>query len=94
MEIRIVKIFRGKLNIKKLFLIGAATGFVNGLLGAAASSIFKAKIIDLPLTVNVAIGEPLGGIIGAYFLNKISIPLLRKIFGVIMIIASLRMWVQ
>lgn len=140
MEIRIVKIFRGKLiakrgqgdrmsKSKKLFLIGIVTGFINGLLGAGGGTLIvpalvfllgiedhkahataisiilpltvissfiylQNKIIDLPLTVNVAIGETVGGIIGAYFLNKISIPLLRKIFGIIMIAAAFRMWIQ
>ena len=52
------------------------------------------KIIDIPLTINIAIGSTTGGIIGAYFLNKLSIPLLRKIFGIIMLIASVRMWIS
>ncbi|CAK9331540.1 sulfite exporter TauE/SafE family protein [Thermoanaerobacter kivui] len=52
------------------------------------------KIIDIPLTINVAVGSTIGGIIGAYFLNKLSIPILRKIFGIIMIVASVRMLVS
>ncbi|HHW56100.1 MAG TPA: sulfite exporter TauE/SafE family protein [Clostridia bacterium] len=51
------------------------------------------KVVNIPLTINIAIGSTLGGIIGAYFLNKLSIPLLRKIFGIILIIAAIRMWI-
>ena len=52
------------------------------------------RITDIPITINIAIGSTIGGFIGAYFLNKISIPLLRKIFGIIMLIASVRMWIS
>ncbi|SNX52667.1 hypothetical protein SAMN05660242_0084 [Thermoanaerobacterium sp. RBIITD] len=52
----------------------------------------KNGIVDIPLTLNVTIGSVIGGYIGALLLNKVPIKILRKLFGIIMIIASIRMW--
>lgn len=52
----------------------------------------KNGIVDIPLTLNVTIGSVIGGYIGALLLNKVPIKILRKLFGIIMIIASIRIW--
>jgi uncharacterized membrane protein YfcA len=48
-------------------------------------------IYDLNITYKVAIGSIVGGILGAKLLNKCSGKKLRLIFGVFMILASIRM---
>lgn len=53
----------------------------------------KNGIVDIPITLNVAIGSFCGGYIGARILNMVPIYILRKIFGIIMIIAAIRMWI-
>lgn len=52
---------------------------------------FGHSVVDLRLTLKVATGAVLGGIIGSMLLNKLPVNLLRKIFGVFMIIAAIRM---
>lgn len=49
-------------------------------------------ITDWPLTIKVGTGSIIGGYIGASILNKIKPSLLKKIFGLFMIAASVRMW--
>ncbi len=49
-------------------------------------------ITDWPLTIRVGAGSIVGGYIGASLLNKINSGLLKKIFGIFMIAASVRMW--
>ncbi|OPJ56744.1 sulfite exporter TauE/SafE family protein [Alkalithermobacter paradoxus] len=51
----------------------------------------KNGVFDLKITYKVAIGSIFGGIIGAKLLNKCSAGKLRLIFGIFMIIASIRM---
>ncbi len=51
----------------------------------------KNGIYDLHITYKVVIGSILGGMIGAKLLNKFSGKKLRLIFGIFMILASLRM---
>lgn len=46
---------------------------------------------DFNLAWQVSLGGIVGGVAGATFLNKISSGMLRKIFGVFMIIAAVRM---
>ena len=46
---------------------------------------------DLELTFKVAVGSVIGGILGAKLLCKVTGRFLRISFGLIMIIASLRM---
>jgi uncharacterized protein len=52
---------------------------------------YQYNVVDIALTANVAIGSVLGGIVGSMLLNKLPINILRKLFGVIMIIAAVRM---
>jgi len=49
-------------------------------------------IYDITLTYKITIGSILGGLLGAILLNKLSSNFLRKIFGIFMIIAAIRMW--
>ncbi|WP_429083287.1 sulfite exporter TauE/SafE family protein [Brassicibacter mesophilus] len=52
---------------------------------------FRHGILDLRPALLVTIGGVLGSFIGAKLLNKIPCNILRKIFGVFMIIAAIRM---
>lgn len=52
---------------------------------------FNNHLIDFPITLKVSIGAILGSYIGAKTLNKVPDKLLRKIFGMFMIIAAIRM---
>ncbi|MCR1898221.1 sulfite exporter TauE/SafE family protein [Irregularibacter muris] len=52
---------------------------------------FNNQLIDYPLTLKVSFGAIFGSYIGAKTLSKIPNKLLRKIFGVFMILAALRM---
>lgn len=52
---------------------------------------FKYDVVNLQLTFKVAIGSVLGALAGSSMLNKISVNVLRKIFGIFMIIAAVRM---
>ena len=52
---------------------------------------YRYNVVDIALTAKVAIGSVLGGVVGSMLLNKLSINVLRKVFGVIMIAAAVRM---
>ncbi|OGO76876.1 MAG: permease [Clostridiales bacterium GWB2_37_7] len=52
---------------------------------------YRYNVVDFTLTAKVAIGSVLGGIIGSMLLNKLSVNVLRKFFGIVMIIAAVRM---
>lgn len=52
---------------------------------------FKYNVTDLSLTLKVVAGSILGAIVGSFLLNRVSIRVLRKIFGIVMIIAAVRM---
>lgn len=54
----------------------------------------KNNIVNIPLTVNITVGSIVGGYLGAKLLNKVPINILRKIFGIIMLLASIRMWLS
>lgn len=61
-------------------------------LTSASSVIYISKgTYDISLTLKVAIGSVIGGIIGAKLLSKVTGKFLRISFGAIMIIASIRM---
>ena len=61
-------------------------------LTSASSVIYISKgTYDISLTLKVAIGSIVGGIFGAKLLTKVTGKFLRISFGVIMIIAALRM---
>lgn len=47
--------------------------------------------LDLGLTIKVVSGAVIGGYIGAKLMNKIPAKSLKKLFGVFMVIAGLRM---
>lgn len=52
---------------------------------------FNSQLIDFPITLKVSLGAIIGAYIGARTLNKIPNKWLKKIFGVFMIIAAIRM---
>lgn len=52
---------------------------------------FSYDVVDLTLTLKVAIGSVIGAIVGSSILNRFSVNALRKIFGIFMIIAAVRM---
>lgn len=61
-------------------------------LTSASSVIYISKgTYEFSLTLKVAIGSVIGGIIGAKLLSKVTGKFLRISFGAIMILASLRM---
>ena len=61
-------------------------------LTTASSVIYISKgTYDISLTLKVAIGSIIGGILGAKLLSKVTGKFLRITFGLIMIIASIRM---
>ena len=61
-------------------------------LTSASSVIYVSRgTYDINLTLKVAIGSIMGGILGAKLLSKITGKVLRISFGTIMIIAALRM---
>ncbi|RDY23062.1 sulfite exporter TauE/SafE family protein [Romboutsia maritimum] len=61
-------------------------------LTSASSVIYISKgTYDISLTIKVAIGSIIGGIVGAKLLSKVTGKFLRLSFGTIMIIAALRM---
>lgn len=61
-------------------------------LSSASSVIYISKgTYDIGLTLQVACGSIVGGIIGAKLLSKLTGKFLRISFGIIMIIAALRM---
>ena len=53
--------------------------------------LIKNGYYDVNLLLKVGIGSIFGGVIGAKLLSKISNSLLRRIFGVVMIISAVRM---
>ena len=61
-------------------------------LTSASSVIYVSRgTYDISLTLKVAVGSVIGGIIGAKLLSKVTGKFLRISFGAIMIIASIRM---
>ncbi len=52
---------------------------------------FKNNVVDIPLTLKVALGSVIGGFTGSMLLHRISVTVLRKVFGIFMIIAAIRM---
>lgn len=61
-------------------------------LTSASSVIYISRgTYDVSLTIKVALGSIIGGILGAKLLSKVTGKVLRISFGAIMIIAALRM---
>jgi len=52
---------------------------------------FRYDVVDPALTLKVAVGSVMGALVGSCILNKFSVNALRKIFGIFMIIAAVRM---
>jgi hypothetical protein len=57
----------------------------------AAWTYYKAGFVDLKIAGLICIGFFLGGLIGAKFAAKIPDDILRKIFGMVLFLASLKM---
>jgi uncharacterized membrane protein YfcA len=57
----------------------------------AAWTYYKTGFVDLKIAGLICIGFFLGGLIGAKFATKIPDDILRKIFGIALLLASLRM---
>lgn len=51
----------------------------------------KSGILNIQITLRVMVGTIIGAYIGSKLLNKLSINVLRKLFGIFMIIAAIRM---
>jgi len=52
---------------------------------------YRYDVVDLQLTLKVALGSVAGALAGSCLLNKLSVGILRKVFGIFMIIAAIRM---
>lgn len=52
---------------------------------------FRNNIIDIKLSLFVALGGIIGSFIGAKLLKKVPVPILRKIFGTLIIYTAVRM---
>lgn len=55
---------------------------------------FRHSVINLNVSFYVAIGSIIGGFIGAKVLNKVPNKYLRKSFGIVMIIAAIRLVIK
>lgn len=80
----VIKIEEHKSHATALFIIFFFTG--------ASSAIYIINgTYDFNLTWKVALGSIVGGIVGAKLLSRVTGKFLRVTFGIIMIIASIRM---
>lgn len=52
---------------------------------------YRYNVVDISLTLKVAIGSVAGGVVGSMLLNKVPVNILRKFFGLVMIFAAIRM---
>ncbi|HOR87112.1 MAG TPA: sulfite exporter TauE/SafE family protein [Bacillota bacterium] len=52
---------------------------------------FRYELVDLSLTLRVASGSVIGALVGSSILNRFPVNILRKVFGLFMIIAAVRM---
>jgi len=57
----------------------------------AAWTYYKAGFVDLKIAGFICLGFFVGGLIGAKFATEINDQLLRRIFGVVLLLASLKM---
>ncbi len=55
---------------------------------------FKNNVIRFDIALIVALGGVLGSFIGAKLLKKVPTPILRKVFGTVIIITALRMIIR
>jgi len=52
---------------------------------------FRYSVVDFPTTLKVVAGSIIGAFTGSCLLNRVPVNALRKIFGIFMIIAAIRM---
>ncbi len=57
----------------------------------AAWTYYKQGLVDLKIAALLCIGFFIGGLLGAKFAVGLSDPLMRKIFGVVMLLISIKM---
>jgi uncharacterized protein len=53
---------------------------------------YQAGNINIPAALLVSLGMMLGSVVGAHFAHSMSAPLLRKLFGVLMVIVGLKLF--
>jgi uncharacterized membrane protein YfcA len=57
----------------------------------AAWTYYKAEFVDLKIAGLLCLGFFFGGLIGAKFVVGLSEPILKKIFGIVLLVISIRM---
>jgi hypothetical protein len=87
----LVPIFKNFLKIDQHKAHATALAVIVFLTTASSVVYISKGTYDFGITFKVAIGSIIGGIIGAKLLSKVSGKFLRISFGVIMVIAALRM---
>ncbi|MGL4910906.1 MAG: sulfite exporter TauE/SafE family protein [Romboutsia sp.] len=87
----LVPILNNILKVEEHKSHATALAIIIFLTGASSTIYISKGTYDIGLTTKVAIGSILGGIIGAKILCKVTGRFLRISFGLIMIIAALRM---
>jgi uncharacterized membrane protein YfcA len=87
----LVPILNNLLKVEEHKSHATALAIIIFLTGASSAIYISKGTYDIDLTVKVAIGSIIGGFIGAKILCKVTGRFLRISFGLIMIIAALRM---
>ena len=87
----LVPILNNLLKVEEHKSHATALAIIIFLTGASSTIYISKGTYDIDLTVKVAIGSIIGGFIGAKLLCKLTGRFLRISFGLIMIIAALRM---
>lgn len=87
----LVPILNNLLKVEEHKSHATALAIIIFLTGASSAIYISKGTYDIDLTVKVAIGSIIGGFIGAKILCKLTGRFLRISFGLIMIIAALRM---
>ena len=87
----LVPILNNLLKVDEHKSHATALAIIVFLTGASSAIYISKGTYDMDLTVKVAIGSIIGGFIGAKLLCKVTGRFLRISFGLIMIIAALRM---
>ena len=87
----LVPILNNLLKVEQHKSHATALAIIIFLTGTSSAIYISKGTYDIDLTVKVAIGSIIGGFIGAKILCKVTGRFLRISFGLIMIIAALRM---
>ena len=87
----LVPILNNMLKVEEHKSHATALAIIIFLTGTSSAIYVSKGTYDIDLTVKVAIGSIIGGFIGAKILCKVTGRFLRISFGLIMIIAALRM---